>query len=182
MDSRLTRSGRLRPSTHRRSAIGSASTACGRTVLPGTRPKGAIDPDSLRELVEQEMTLSEIAAEVGRSITTVRYWIRRYGLPSPRNVRRAELDRAIAEGRRTLMKQCGKHGWTTFVLENSGRTRCRRCRMDAVSEWRDRSSGCGARSRSAFCCAATATRKWRPVSRNCETRTPPGGLEPPLHD
>jgi transposase len=101
-------------------------------------PKGAIDRESLSELVQRGLTLSEIGAEFGRSITTVRYWIRRYGLRSPRNVRRAELERAVAEGRRTLMKECGKHGWTTFVLENSGRTRCRRCRMEAVSEWRRR--------------------------------------------
>jgi transposase len=101
-------------------------------------PKGAIDRESLTALVQRGLTLSEIGAEVGRSITTVRYWIRRYGLPSPRNVRRAELERAIAEGRRILMQECGKHGWTTFVLENSGRTRCRRCRMEAVSDWRRR--------------------------------------------
>ena len=101
-------------------------------------PKGAIDRESLSHLVGRGLSLSEIGAEVGRSITTVRYWIRRYDLPSPRNIRRAEVDRAIAEGRRTLMKECRKHGWTTFVLENSGRTRCRLCRMAAVSEWRRR--------------------------------------------
>ena len=101
-------------------------------------PKGPINRESLSEMVELGLTLSEIGAEVDRSITTVRYWIRKYGLPSPRSVRRAELERAIAEGRRTLMKDCAKHGWTTFVIENSGRTRCRQCRMAAVSEWRRR--------------------------------------------
>jgi transposase len=101
-------------------------------------PKGAIDRDFLSELVQTGMTLSEIGAEVGRSITAVRYWIRRYGLPSPRSVRRASLERAIADGQRTLMKDCVKHGWTIFVIENSGRTRCRQCRMEKVSEWRRR--------------------------------------------
>lgn len=101
-------------------------------------PKGAINRDSLAELVDQGLTLSEIGAEVTRSDSTVRYWIRRYGLPKPRNVRRAEVERAIADGQRTLLKECAEHGWTTFVIENSGRTRCRQCRMDAVSEWRRR--------------------------------------------
>jgi transposase len=47
-------------------------------------PKGAITRDSLAELVDQGLTLSEIGAEVARSDSTVRYWIRRYGLPKPR--------------------------------------------------------------------------------------------------
>ena len=31
-----------------------------------------------------------------------------------------------------------RHGWTDFVIENSGRTRCRKCRMERVAEWRRR--------------------------------------------
>lgn len=56
----------------------------------------------------------------------------------PHVVRRWEIDRAIEEGRRTLHRDCKKHGWTAFVIENSGRTRCRQCRMERVAEWRRR--------------------------------------------
>lgn len=101
-------------------------------------PRGAIKYELLAELVSQGLPLREIALAVDRSDSTVRYWIRRYGLNPPHVARRAEIERAIAEGRRTLMRECATHGWTTFVLENSGRTRCRRCRMDRVSEWRRR--------------------------------------------
>jgi len=117
-------------------------------------PKGAIEYELLVDLVSQGLRLREIADAAGRSITTVRYWIRRYELDAPRVARRAELERAIAEGRRTLMRECGTHGWTTFVLENSGRTRCRQCRMDRVSEWRRRTKAklvAEAGGRSALC-------------------------------
>lgn len=110
-------------------------TANGRTKYAG---RGGIDRDRLSRLVGSGRALREIAAELGVSVSTVRYWIGRYGLPSPIEIRRASITRTIAEGRRTLRKECAKHGWTTFVVENSGRIRCRKCRMQAVSAWRRR--------------------------------------------
>jgi transposase len=101
-------------------------------------PKGAIDRDLLAELVSEGLRLREIAGEVGRSISTVRYWIGKHGLDAPKAARREAVERALAEGRRTLRRECKRHGVTTFVIENSGRVRCRRCRMDAVANWRRR--------------------------------------------
>src|SRR5438045_2717147 len=43
-------------------------------------PRGGIERDRLEELVAQDLTVREIAAEVDRSFTTVRHWLRRYGL------------------------------------------------------------------------------------------------------
>jgi len=96
-------------------------------------PKGGRDRDELATLVEEGNTLAVIAEQFGVSIRTVRYWIDRYELPNPRVNRRGVIDRAVEEGRRTLFGECAKHGWTTFVIENSGRARCRQCRIDRVS-------------------------------------------------
>jgi transposase len=89
-------------------------------------PKGGLPKEELAALVRQGHTLAVIAERFGVSIRTVRYWIERFDLPSRRARRRAAVAKAIEEGRRTLFKECNQHGWTVFVIENSGRTRCRR--------------------------------------------------------
>lgn len=101
-------------------------------------PKGAVERGRLAAFVSEGLTLREIGENLGISIATVRYWIRRYELDAPRIARRGEIERAFSEGRRTLERKCKRHGWTSFVLENSGRVRCRRCRIEGVTEWRRR--------------------------------------------
>jgi transposase len=101
-------------------------------------PKGGLTRQQLEPLLQEGLTLAVIADELGVSITSVRYWIQRHDLPRRRSTRRSEIDRALEEGRRTLLRECKRHGWTVFVIENSGRARCRRCRMDQVAAWRRR--------------------------------------------
>jgi transposase len=101
-------------------------------------PKGGLARDELEPMVREGHTLAVIAAEFDVSVRTVRYWIERYALPRPHSTRRTAVERALEEGRRTIFRDCRKHGWTVFVIENSGRTRCRRCRMERVAEWRRR--------------------------------------------
>ncbi len=98
--------------------------------------------DRLEPLVEAGMTLAEIGRALGRSPSTVQYWLRKHDLktrngrgPRP-SVARAVAAAARAEGARSITGTCGRHGETTFVIETSGRVRCRRCRMDRVSERR----------------------------------------------
>lgn len=100
--------------------------------------KGGLPRDELETLVRAGETLAVIAESFDVSMRTVRYWIERYELPRPHSVRRTAIERALEEGRRTLFLDCGIHGWTVFVLENSGRSRCRACRMERVAEWRRR--------------------------------------------
>lgn len=100
--------------------------------------RGGIDRDCLSVLVTQGLPIRAIAEELGVSQTTVRHWIARHDLPRPVEVRRAHIDAAKRMGQRTLAGKCKTHGDTTFVIENSGRVRCRRCRMEAVAEWRRR--------------------------------------------
>ena len=82
--------------------------------------------------------MDAIAGELGVGVNTVRYWIDRYGLPRPIVVRRRNLERMLRSGHRTVVRTCAKHGETPFVVENSGRLRCKQCRMERVAEWRRR--------------------------------------------
>jgi hypothetical protein len=107
-------------------------------------PRGGLTCEQLEPLVERDATLEEMADELGRSMSTVRYWLKELGLK--RNGRcgrrpavpRAVIDEAIDAGARTVIGRCRWHGEGAFVIETSGRARCRRCRMDAVTEWRRR--------------------------------------------
>jgi transposase len=101
-------------------------------------PKGGLTREELEPLVRSGRTLREIAGESACSISTVRYWIARYELERPIDVRRRDRTRALANGERTVVRSCERHGETIFVIEKSGRMRCRRCRMERVAEWRRR--------------------------------------------
>jgi hypothetical protein len=99
------------------------------------RTRGALQRKQLEELVAQDFTVREIADAVGRSFTTVRYWLRRYDLqttPEARSKRRHANAQARFEA------ACGLHGVTTFGRRRTGDVQCLRCRAEAVSEWRRR--------------------------------------------
>lgn len=104
--------------------------------------RGALSLDLLRPLVDRGLTLAEIADELDRSVAAVRYWLEKHGLRTkgrrgPRPVIPREIvDQAIARGLRTLEAECPHHGRGVFVIENSGRVRCRQCRMDRVADRR----------------------------------------------
>ena len=107
-------------------------------------PRGGLTREQLEPLVEAGCTLEEMASALDRSVPTIRYWLVRFGLKTtgkrgrcPR-VSRAEVEAALREGKRTLAGHCARHGETVFVIEDSGRSRCRRCRMERVAEWRRR--------------------------------------------
>lgn len=96
-------------------------------------PRGAPDRAQLERLVASGVTLSEIGRELDRSISTVRYWLTKWGIDRPR---RCVVDAASAP--RVVQRQCRRHGSTAFVLEGRGYYRCRRCRGDGVVRWRQR--------------------------------------------
>jgi hypothetical protein len=106
--------------------------------------RGGLREEHLRALVDSGATLQEMADALNRSISTIRYWLAQHGLKTegrrgrrPR-IARTTVEAAIRDGSRTLMAECDTHGLTTFVIEASGRARCRRCRMERVAEWRRR--------------------------------------------
>jgi transposase len=105
------------------------------------RAKGGLERERLEALVEAGATIAEIASEVGRSKTTVRHWLRSYGL-STRNQRgrraRAEAQSAKRDGLLEVQMVCATHGETSFLLEGRGYYRCKRCRSEAVARRRRR--------------------------------------------
>jgi transposase len=99
-------------------------------------PRGKIDKDRLRELVEEGASIRAMAAELGAGYSTIRHWLKRLELATDRTVRRREGDRARREGLQCAYMRCPRHGHTTFLERQDGGFRCARCRTDAVSERR----------------------------------------------
>lgn len=81
-------------------------------------------------MVEEGLSIREIAAQAGRSPSTVRHWLGRFGLrTSGRPGRRPSVQ--------TLTRECARHPGVGLVAGTDG-VRCPRCRTESVSEWRRR--------------------------------------------
>jgi hypothetical protein len=92
-----------------------------------------VDREELARLVALGYTQRAIAVELGCSQTTVRYWLRRWGLKTQPTLAiddgRGARDAGITE--REL--DCKKHGRARFVLDTQGCYRCAKCRADRVA-------------------------------------------------
>lgn len=99
---------------------------------------GGIDRDTLSELIEEGLSIREIAARSGFSPTAVRHWLARYGLETRAGKRRADGRRAKAEGCVDTPMECPVHGMTDFRLEGRGAFRCLKCRSEGVAARRRR--------------------------------------------
>lgn len=98
-------------------------------------PKGGIERTALEALVEDGVSQNEMARRLGRSLSTVRHWMAKYGLTATYYVR---FDPS-AEKPRLIERRCRRHGLTTFVRTGSARQyRCRRCRAEHVAARRRR--------------------------------------------
>ena len=97
--------------------------------------KGGIERETLSGLVDEGLSTREIADRVGLSQSTVRHWLRAYGLRTHR-ARKPDAHgvRGLHSDRKKL--ECPRHGWTEFWLERRGIYRCLRCRSEAVSRRR----------------------------------------------
>lgn len=97
---------------------------------PTHAARGGVEAPELRAMVERDLTVREIAAQLGRSYTTIRYWLRRHGLqttPAARSRRPSGVERTVG--------RCERHGEAEFVRTRDG-LRCARCRAEGVTEWR----------------------------------------------
>jgi hypothetical protein len=101
-------------------------------------PKGKVDPERLRSLIEDGATIREAAAELGVGYTTVRHWIKRLDLSTKRMDRLASTRAAIEAGQTDASLTCPTHGYTKHFRRPDGGYRCTKCRSDAVSRWRRR--------------------------------------------
>jgi transposase len=98
-------------------------------------PRGGIERAQLEALIEEGLSIRQIATRCGVSATTVRHWLQRYGLKT-RPARYARRDEPKPDG---LLRECARHGWGPFVrVGAAGHYRCARCNTEAVSARRRR--------------------------------------------
>jgi transposase len=94
--------------------------------------RGGIEREQLVALVEEGLSLRAMAERLGVSYTTVRHWMARFELATPRGRRLAETAPARAAGSETTEANCPEHGLTLFVRRGRDGFRCRLCRIGAV--------------------------------------------------
>jgi transposase len=98
-------------------------------------PRGPVDEELLRRLVEQGFTVGEIAVATGRGSASVRLWLRRYGLQTERQLTYRPDGELPAE----QLRRCRHHGRTRFVrVGDKNHYRCAACTVKRVSERRRR--------------------------------------------
>lgn len=95
-------------------------------------PRGGLSRERLESLVAQDLSVRQIAVEVDRGPSTVRYWLRRHGLETTKAARRTARRAQETTG------TCIHHGPGPHIRRSDGRSTCARCRADAVSRWRRR--------------------------------------------
>lgn len=97
--------------------------------------RGGIAREHLQALVEEGLSIREIASRCDVSATTVRHWLQRYQLKTqPARYARRDGDRP-----ESLLRECSRHGWGPFVrVGTAGHYRCARCNTEAVTERRRR--------------------------------------------
>jgi transposase-like protein len=99
--------------------------------------RGGIDRELLTSIVACELPVRDMAEILEVSPTTVRYWLRRYGLASGPAERRAKVAEALANGEQELELNCDRHGRTRHSRRVDG-FRCARCEAERVTAWRQR--------------------------------------------
>jgi hypothetical protein len=107
------------------------------THAPLHAARGGIDRELLAEIVSCELSIRDMADVFDRSPTTVRHWLRRHALETPRMTRERLGKAALAAGLRTAEIPCPRHGMTRHVRREGG-FRCARCRVEHVAERRRR--------------------------------------------
>jgi hypothetical protein len=104
---------------------------------PRHAARGGIDRDLLAEVVACELSVRDMADVLQRSPTTIRHWMRRHALETPRMTRERFGKAALAAGLNTAEIPCPRHGMTRHVRRKEG-FRCARCRVEQVADKRRR--------------------------------------------
>lgn len=94
--------------------------------------RGGISRDTLSDFVQAGLSTGQIATQIGLSKTTVRHWLKEFGLAT----RWAERRHASGAGQLRMELPCPHHGLTTFKRRRDGGYRCAKCRSEAVSRRR----------------------------------------------
>ena len=102
---------------------------------PRHAARGGIEREALAALVEEGLSIRQIARRFEVSATTVRHWLRRHGLKT----QPAHYSRRDAAKPHEVLRRCRRHGWVAFVRTGAeGHYRCSRCNSEAVAERRRR--------------------------------------------
>jgi transposase len=120
------------------STVGYWVSKCGLASrhAPKHAARGGLDRAELEALVALGMPIRQMAEQLGVSYTSVRHWLKRYGLTTARTRRLAETADARATGATTVEGDCPHHGRVTFVRRGAEAFRCQRCRAEAVDRRR----------------------------------------------
>jgi transposase len=103
--------------------------------------RGGLVRQQLEAMVEDGLSIAEIAVASDRSKATVRYWLSRYGLRTGgRGARRRSVDpaRAREEGLTSVTMACPRHGDAIHAIDARGHHRCKQCRAARVADRRRR--------------------------------------------
>jgi transposase len=103
---------------------------------PRHAPRGGIERAELEAMIAEGLSIRAMAERLNVSYTTVRHWMARFELATPRGRRLAETAPARAAGDETTEANCPVHGLTTFVRRGADGFRCRLCRTGAVQRHR----------------------------------------------
>ena len=87
----------------------------------------------LEKHIENGLSVRKIAVYERRSYSTVRHWLKKYGLKTLFN----SPDK-VKETSPTVEKECKIHGLTTYAKRADGRYRCRKCSVEAVQKRREK--------------------------------------------
>jgi hypothetical protein len=135
-------------------------------------PGSGISEEALEDAIFEGRTVDEIAIELDCSISTVRYWLKKYGFPTATALPRRSTRFADPVGTRKQVT-CRHHGETEFVVEGRRYYQCLRYRSEAVAKPDERSSGswlktpATSRSISPFAAATSGIDKLRAEDRKC---------------
>jgi DNA-binding transcriptional ArsR family regulator len=101
-------------------------------------PNGRLDQDKLRTLVHEGIPIRKMAEELGVGYSTVRHWLKRLGLTTALQDRRAELRALRVAGMpERMIRFCPEHGMTQFFLRPERKSyRCFACHNEAVANRR----------------------------------------------
>jgi transposase-like protein len=105
---------------------------------PKHAARGPVARETLVELLEEGLSLRAIAARLGVSYTTIRHWMGKHGLSTPRGRRLADTAAARAGGLAEARGTCPVHGEVTLIRRGEDGFRCPLCRRDAVAARRRR--------------------------------------------
>jgi hypothetical protein len=100
--------------------------------------RGGVERELLTTIVKCGLPIRDMAEAMDRSPATIRYWLAKYGLETPRAARLRLGRTPLPADAEPGLGMCPDHGPTPFVLDRDGYRRCRRCRVESVVRRRRR--------------------------------------------